>query len=217
MTDSVLIFLPNEFHVEAIKLLLNLQGLKVDVAKSPEEVIKAVSNNRYRALVTDVLQTTKWQFTKFVNAVQSEDSNLIFIFFTGVPEPLVAGLENNVIPRSAAYIRSTGNSALGLLRDALVAAGRSRIPAHLREHLLAKHGLKALSRSQMHVLRCMVAGRSNTEIAAIRGTTVRAVENLNKRTLASLGIEHESTAAARGHAVNLYLETIGMKIPDLNI
>ena len=217
MKDNVLIFLPNYFHADAIRLILNLQGLSVEIANSTDEVVAAASKKKYRALITDVVQSKKWHFTKFINAVHAVDPNLVFIFFTGVPEPRVVGLENNVIPRTAAYIVSTGTAALDSLRDALFAAGRSRIPQHLREHLVAKHGLQNLSRSQMHVLRCLVAGHSNSEIAAIRGTTVRAVENLNRRTLSSLGINHESSAAARALAVNLYLETVGNPILDLHL
>lgn len=217
MKDSVLIFLPDPHQASSIKAILSLQGLTSDVADNPDDVIAAVSKNRYRAVISDVIQRTKWDVSKFVDSVQRIDPNLTFIFYTGAPEPKLVGLENNVIPRSAAYIVANRPSALNSLRDALFAAGRGRVSQELRQHTTSRHSLEGLSRSQLHALRCMAAGKSNAEIAALRGTTVRAVENLNRRTLASLGIEHSSSAAARVIAVNRYLEAIGRPVPDLHL
>lgn len=217
VNDSVLIFLPDEHQASSIKSILSMQGLVSEIAENTDEVIAAVSKKRYLAVISDLVQRGKFDFSKFVNTVLKADPNLVFIFFTGAPEPKVVGLENNMIPRSAAYIVASRPNALNSLRDALFAAGRGRVSHELRQHTNSSHSLEGLSRSQLHVLRAMAMGKSNAEIAALRGTTVRAVENLNRRTLTSLGIEHSSSAAARVIAVNKYLEAIGRPIPDLHL
>jgi DNA-binding NarL/FixJ family response regulator len=62
-------------------------------------------------------------------------------------------------------------------------------------------------------LSLVASGASNTEIAKQRGTTVRAVENLMKRTLSAMKLDGTSDSNSRVKAVLLYLETLGIETP----
>jgi DNA-binding NarL/FixJ family response regulator len=73
------------------------------------------------------------------------------------------------------------------VRDAIDAALRDRVGREFRDDKKT-HPLSEVSRSQLEVLKLVALGRSNTEIAEARGTTVRAVENLVKRALEAAGI-----------------------------
>ena len=84
---------------------------------------------------------------------------------------------------------------------------RGRVGQELR-HDRDVHSLSNLSRSQLDLLHLAALGLSNTEIAARRGTTVRAVENLFKRAIDSAGIEVGPGEHGRVLAVRKYIETV---------
>jgi DNA-binding NarL/FixJ family response regulator len=74
-----------------------------------------------------------------------------------------------------------------MVKSAIEAALRDRVGREFRDDKRT-HQLSEVSRSQLEVLKLVALGRSNTEIAESRGTTVRAVENLVKRALEAAGI-----------------------------
>jgi DNA-binding CsgD family transcriptional regulator len=67
-----------------------------------------------------------------------------------------------------------------------------------------------VSRTQFEVLRLIAKGYSNQQIAAERGTTIRAVENLVNRAIAAAGIDVESKTSARVLAVREFVKVAGL-------
>jgi DNA-binding NarL/FixJ family response regulator len=160
-------------------------------------------------LILDEKEVSKREFLSFING----DSNTGIAIFTSVPDPRLLGIELNQIPRHAAYVVSNQKSSLTDLVEACRFVISGRTPTKYRQHLLAKHELAELSRSQLNVLSLVASGASNTEIAKQRGTTVRAVENLMKRTLSAMKLDGTSDSNSRVKAVLLYLETLGIETP----
>ena len=74
----------------------------------------------------------------------------------------------------------------------------------------ADAAIARLSRPQLEVLRLMAEGLSNSEIAAQRGISKRATESLIRRTITSLGIEHDERLNPRVQAVRLYFRSTGI-------
>lgn len=74
----------------------------------------------------------------------------------------------------------------------------------------ADAAIARLSRAQLEVLRLMAEGLSNSEIAAQRGISKRATESLIRRTITSLGIEHDERLNPRVQAVRLYFRSTGI-------
>jgi DNA-binding NarL/FixJ family response regulator len=83
----------------------------------------------------------------------------------------------------------------GVLKQAIEAASRDRVSKQFRDDKSVSHELTHVSRSQLDVLRMVVMDLSNHEIAAQRGTTVRAVEHLVKRAFSAAGVNARVVAA----------------------
>jgi DNA-binding NarL/FixJ family response regulator len=56
----------------------------------------------------------------------------------------------------------------------------------------------------------LAEGKSNQQIAAARGTTLRAVENLVTRAITAAGIDAESKTSARVIAVREFIRIAGL-------
>jgi DNA-binding NarL/FixJ family response regulator len=132
------------------------------------------------------------------------------VFLTHIPEPRVVGVENRNIPKNAAYLRKDRIADTGVLKRAIEAAAKDRVTKNLRDDKTANHSLTNVSRSQLDVLRMVAMGLSNQEIAAQRGTTVRAVEHLVKRAFSAAGVEQDSPGNARVVAARQFISVAGM-------
>jgi DNA-binding NarL/FixJ family response regulator len=98
----------------------------------------------------------------------------------------------------------------GVLRKAIDAAFSNRVSKDLRDDKSSSHKLADVSRSQLDVLRMVAMGLSNHEIAAQRGTTVRAVEHLVKRAFASAGVDATAPGNSRVVAAREFISVAGM-------
>ena len=132
------------------------------------------------------------------------------VFLTHIPEPRVIGIENRNIPKNAAYLRKDSLADTGVIRQAIEAVARDRVVKHFRDDKTKEHKLTNVSRSQLDVLRMVALGLSNHEIAAQRGTTVRAVEHLVKRAFAAAGVETDAPGNARVAAARRFISVAGM-------
>jgi len=119
--------------------------------------------------------------------LRKTNPEIALVFLTHIPEPRVVGIDNKAIPRNAAYLVKDRVAEPGMVKSAIEAALRDRVGREFRDDKRT-HQLSEVSRSQLEVLKLVALGRSNTEIAESRGTTVRAVENLVKRALEAAGI-----------------------------
>ena len=132
------------------------------------------------------------------------------VFLTHIPEPRVVGVENRNIPKNAAYLRKDRMADTGVLKAAIEAASRDRVSKQFRDDKTIQHQLTNVSRSQLDVLRMVAMGLSNHEIAAQRGTTVRAVEHLVKRAFTAAGVDADAPGNARVVAARQFITVAGM-------
>jgi DNA-binding NarL/FixJ family response regulator len=132
------------------------------------------------------------------------------VFLTHIPEPRVVGVENRNIPKNAAYLRKDRMADTGVLKAAIEAAAKDRVSKTYRDDKVGQHQLANVSRSQLDVLRMVAMGLSNHEIAAQRGTTVRAVEHLVKRAFSAAGVDVEAPGNARVTAARQFISVAGM-------
>jgi DNA-binding NarL/FixJ family response regulator len=98
----------------------------------------------------------------------------------------------------------------GVLKAAIEAASRDRVSKQFRDDKTIQHQLTNVSRSQLDVLRMVAMGLSNHEIAAQRGTTVRAVEHLVKRAFTAAGVDADAPGNARVVAARQFITVAGM-------
>lgn len=134
------------------------------------------------------------------------------IFLTHLPDPRFVGVNSSSIPAKAAYIRKETITKQGALVEIVETALRdgAKKNSKLRTDLDPNRPLANLSRAQIAVLRAIAQGLSNTEIAAQRDSTVRAVEHLIRRTFSAVGIDADQSINVRAAAARAYVEAAGI-------
>jgi len=133
---------------------------------------------------------------------------IAIIFLTNLIEPKLAGRSSKDLPAGRAYLVKSRMSDTSLLDQAIKQASRGK-GSEFRDDLEAINPLGDLSRSQLDVIRMVAQGKSNEEIAAERGTTVRAVRMILVRAFQSMGLDENLGPERRVLASIKYLKTIG--------
>jgi DNA-binding NarL/FixJ family response regulator len=131
------------------------------------------------------------------------------VFLTALPDPRFAGRARDELPPGVAYLRKSAVYDIDILVATLDAAMRGSVNSTMRHDRDATRPFAELTRRQIEILSHVALGRTNAQIANIRGTTVKAVEETVTRVFAALGIQAETEGNLRVAAVRRLLETIG--------
>lgn len=129
------------------------------------------------------------------------------VFLSRLPSAALAGGEAPPELPTIAYLDKTEVASPERIISALNAVlTESASRDEHRDDLQQQRPLASLTTGQEQVLHLMAQGMSNSEIAEVRGVSVRAVENKIQRILAAMGIEPGPAVNARVLAVRAYLE-----------
>ncbi|MFM7013430.1 MAG: response regulator [Actinomycetota bacterium] len=193
-----------------ITSLLEGDGMIIRSAANAAEARKITSEFTPDVAVLDIELGDGPAGIDLAHILRMQFPEIGLVFLTHIPEPRVIGVENSNIPKNAAYLRKDLMGNADQLRKAIYAAQKNRIPKDLREDKTSSHKLAGVSRSQLEVLRLVAMGMSNQEIASRRGTTVRAVENLIKRSFQAAGVNGETAGNLRVVAAREFIQVAGM-------
>lgn len=137
---------------------------------------------------------------------------LSIVFLTHLADPRLAG--NDLPPGPAvAYLRKQAVTCAAEVVQALNDVLSDQPAEARRDDRRAHRPLDHLSRAQLDTLRLIAAGHSNEQIAAARGTSLRAAEYLVARTFAAIGIDDAHRGSRRSQAVRAFLEASGRPSP----
>lgn len=141
-------------------------------------------------------------------ALKTSSPGLAIVFLTNVADPRMAGKTARNMPAGSAYLLKSNMGDARALNRAIeeVARGKGK---QFRDDISTTHPLKKLSNSQLDVIRLLAMGKSNEEIALIRGTTVRAVRLILVRAYKVLGISESGGSERRVKAALEYLKVAG--------
>lgn len=131
------------------------------------------------------------------------------VFLTNLPDPRFAERTSDDLPRGVAYLRKTALSNTQALLDALDHVMRGETATLPRDDRDPHRPLAGLTRKQVEVMRLVAEGRSNSQIAEIRGVTVKAVEDTVRRACATLGIDPEAEGNIRVAAARRFFALSG--------
>ena len=132
------------------------------------------------------------------------------VFLTHMPDSRFAEVDPEGLPTGIAYLRKTALSDLNLLKDALDATIRGEVTSDYRHDKDKNRPFGNLTRKQIEVLRLMSQGKSNAQIAQIRGTSVKAVEDAIRRACEAIGVDNSVDGNTRTAAVAKYLSVTGV-------
>lgn len=119
------------------------------------------------------------------------------VFLTNLPDPRFAQRTSDDLPLGVAYLRKTALSNTQALLDALDHVMRGELANLPRDDRDPNRPLAGLTRKQVEVMRLVAEGRSNIQIAEIRGVTIKAVEDTVRRACATLGIDPDAEGNIR--------------------
>jgi DNA-binding NarL/FixJ family response regulator len=133
---------------------------------------------------------------------------IAIIFLTNLAQPKLVGRSGKDLPTGYAYLVKSRMGDTATLDEIIKQVSRGR-GSEYRDDLIVENPLSELSRSQLDVVRLLAQGKSNEEIAEIRGTTVRAVRMILVRAFQALGINEDAGPEKRVQAAIKYLKTAG--------
>jgi DNA-binding NarL/FixJ family response regulator len=190
--------------------LLEAEGFKTKQAATAADARAVTQDFDPQVAVLDIELGSGPSGIDLAQILRAQFPSIGLVFLTHIPEPRVVGVENRNIPKNSAYLRKDRMADTGVLRKAIDAAFSNRVSKDLRDDKNSSHKLTDVSRSQLDVLRMVAMGLSNHEIAAQRGTTVRAVEHLVKRAFASAGVDATAPGNSRVVAAREFISVAGM-------
>lgn len=189
---------------------LQADGFEVVAAGSAAEARKLAESFDPDIAILDIELGNGPTGVDLALVLRSKHPEIALVFLTHIPEPRVVGIDNKSIPKNAAYLVKDRMADPGVLLKAIEAAVRDRVSKDFRDDKNLEHSLTAVSRSQLAVLQMVALGNSNQQIAAERGITVRAVENLVKRAFEAAGIDAEGSNNPRVTAAREFIKVAGM-------
>lgn len=207
---SVLVVEDEPLVRSLLTTLLESEGFQVKAAKNAAEARAAIKEFSPQVAILDIELGDGPSGIDLAHILRLEIPKVGLVFLTHIPEPRVVGVENRNIPKNAAYLRKDRMADAGILKQAVDAAAKDRVTKVYRDDKIGKHQLSDISRSQLDVLRMVAMGLSNHEIAARRGTTVRAVEHLVKRAFSAAGVDPDAPGNARVVAARQFISVAGM-------
>jgi DNA-binding NarL/FixJ family response regulator len=190
--------------------LLEADGFQIKSASNAAEARAVTKDFEPRVAILDIELGDGSSGIDLSHILRLQVPQIGLVFLTHIPEPRVVGVENRNIPKNAAYLRKDRMADTGVLKAAIEAASRDRVSKQFRDDKTIQHQLTNVSRSQLDVLRMVAMGLSNHEIAAQRGTTVRAVEHLVKRAFTAAGVDADAPGNARVVAARQFITVAGM-------
>lgn len=209
-TRSVLLVEDDPFTRGLVADTLRNAGFDVTAAtdaKSAAAMFDAVDPD---ALVVDVNLGSGADGLELANALRSRAPYLAVLVLTRFPSPAVAGMTHR-LPPHAAFLSKDAAEDPSMIVTALESALADDLPSV--SDVAPDSPLARLTPAQMAVLRMVAEGWTNAEIAAKRGSTVRAIEKLTHRTIVALGITEDSRRNARVEAVRYYVAAFGVPAP----
>lgn len=202
---SILVVEDDSLLRELVAVALESRGFRVVTAASAADARRAHHQVDPDGLVLDVDLGPGPSGFDLADALRRQTPHLPIVFLTNLPDPRFADRDPEGLPTGVAYLRKSALSDIDALVDALDQALRGDVSAEHRHDRDANRPMAALTRKQIDVLRLIVEGRTNAQIAADRGISLKAVEEVVGRTFAALGLDANVDGNLRVTAVRRYL------------
>jgi DNA-binding NarL/FixJ family response regulator len=192
-----------------IEEALEKEGFLVTSCESSRKAIKEFDSFDPDVLITDIELGARPNGVELATILQSQAPYLGIVFLTNYHS--IDSIENPLRPpQRASFIHKGSITSSKQLVEAVDSVLDDSIDPLLVVNLPIDHPIRALSASQVSILRLITEGFSNAEIAKRRGITVRSAERLISRTFQALGVANDSALNARVMAARIYTQAFGM-------
>jgi DNA-binding NarL/FixJ family response regulator len=196
---------------ELIATALEVRGYAVQTAGDITEAKRILRSVDPDGVVLDIDLGPGPTGFDFAQIVSKEAPGTGIVFLTQLPDPRFSPTDENGMPAGVAYIRKSALADLNVLYDALDVAMRGQVTKFHRHDLDAERPFAKLTTKQIEVLKLMAQGNSNAQIAAARGTSLKATEDAIRRACAAIGIDGTADGNTRTKAVAKYISVVGLQ------
>lgn len=167
-------------------------GFDVSTAANAADAKRVMKVSDPDALVLDIELGPGPNGLDLAQVIARQYPSVGIVFLTNLPDPRFTGSENR-ITKNQAYLRKGAINSGTELIDVLEAVLRDRVTKEYRHDLASNRPLAELSQRQIATLQLVAEGKTNSQIAAMRGTTVRAVESMLSRIFEAMGIDPQAS------------------------
>jgi DNA-binding NarL/FixJ family response regulator len=202
---SILIVEDDALLRELFAVALEGRGFEVETAATAADARRIFARLDPDGVVLDVDLGPGPNGFDLALVLRKLSPQVAIVFLTGMSDPRIAGAKSSALPKGVAYLRKSALNDVETLVQTVDQALRGEVTAGYRHDLEQSRPLGNLTTKQLEVLRLISAGLTNKQIAEQRGVSVKAVEDLVRRTLASLGLDSSAAGNARTSLVRAYL------------
>ena len=172
---------------------LESSGFLVSTAANATDAKRAIKAFDPDAVVLDVELGPGPNGFDLAEVIARQRPDIGVVFLTNLPDPRFGSTTGKKIQKNQAYIRKGAIESGGDLVRALEAVLRDSVTNEYRHDLASNRPLASLSQRQLATLRLVSEGKTNQQIADIRGTSVRAVESMLSRIFETMAIDPKSS------------------------
>lgn len=210
---SVLVVEDDALLRDLIAVALEGFGFRVDTAASAADARRAVKHGDHDAAILDVSLGPGPSGFDLAESLRVISPHVAIVFLTNLPDPRFTGRAATDLPQGVAYLRKTRLSDVDALVQALDAALRGSVMNDFRQDRDPERPLSGLTHKQLSVLALAAQGKSNIQIATIRGVSVKAVEDTIRRAAHEMNIDPDEEGNIRVAAVRRFLAVTGGESP----
>lgn len=182
---------------------LEALGFEVTTAANAADAKRAVKTADPDAMLVDIELGPGPTGLDLAEVISRQRPDIGVVFLTNLPDPRFSGKDAKAVLKNQAYIRKTAINSGSELIDAIEAVLKDGVTKEYRHDLASNRPLAELSQRQLATLKLVAEGKTNQQIATLRGTSVRAVEAMITRIFQALGLD-PSSSNQRVEAVALY-------------
>jgi DNA-binding NarL/FixJ family response regulator len=195
---------------------LESAGFQVAVAGNYTDALRLIRVVDPDALIIDIDLGPGPTGLDIAERVRKGSDEVAIVFLTALSDPRFADSSLSKNAPATAYLNKHLVTEAKVLVDALESALTDTVNESQRHDLLEDRPLGGLSRLQIQILKLITEGKTNQQIAELRGRSLGATESAISRTLKALGIDANADVNSRVLATNQYASKIKplSTIPD---
>jgi DNA-binding NarL/FixJ family response regulator len=187
---------------------LESAGFEVAVAGNYTDALRLIRVVDPDALIIDIDLGPGPNGLDIAQRVRKSSDEVAIVFLTSLSDPRFADSTLAKNASATAYLNKHLITEAKVLVEALESALTDTVDESQRHDLLENRPLGGLSRLQIQILRLISEGKTNQQIADIRGRSLGATESAISRTLKALGLDVNADVNSRVLATNEYASKI---------
>lgn len=212
MSLDVLIVEDDDFtRITLSTSLASIPDLTVDSCSSVAEALRRAKVNTPRVALIDLHLGSGPNGLDLARKLRALNPAVGIIILTSYDDPRLLGEQPEFMPSGLVYLTKRQITDINVLLDAISVATKPKVT---RRRIPMPGPSRHLNANQLAILRLIAHGKSNSEIARIRGVSDKAVEGTIARIIIKLGLDRSPATNQRVHIARVYFRALGLNIDD---